>query len=115
MSASTEVGCIQRGSAQSYRALDDRDISLDVLCTLGGVLDLLEYLTHRGLLQHLANERNSGGNVWLYYIPWYLVLPSSIYGLQLVACFSKVCGMLIYVFRPVVYLHHDSINAFSTR
>jgi hypothetical protein len=59
---------------------------------------VVEDLAHCRLLEHLANERNGRCNVWLHYVLWYLVLPASIYGLQLVACFSKVYGMLVDVF-----------------
>jgi hypothetical protein len=50
------------------------------------------------LLEHLANERNGECDVWLHYVSWYLVLPAFVYGLQLVAYFSEVCGVLVDVF-----------------
>ena len=47
-----------------------------------------------------------------------LVLFTSVYGLQLVACFSKVRGVLVDVFWAIVYLrpfrrHYYKFNVFS--
>lgn len=55
-----------------------------------------------------STSRNGGHNVWLYFIPWYLVLPTSVYGLQLLACFSEIRGMFIYVFTSIVALRPSS-------
>lgn len=67
--------------------------------------------------QDFANERKGRGQVWLHYIPWDLVLPSSTHRLQLVACFSEVRGVLVDVFGAIVHLwpprrHHDNLDAF---
>ena len=106
------------GRAQSYGVLDDRNILLKVLCASGGVLDLLEDLPKRGLLANLTNERNGRFQVFLYYIPWHLVMPTPIHCLQLVACFLKVCGVLVDVFGAIVYLrpprrHYFKLDAFE--
>ena len=64
----------------------------------------MEHLPHRWLLQHFTNKREGRFKVGLDYVPWNLIGPTSIRGLQLVACFSKVCGMLVDVFGAIVYL-----------
>jgi hypothetical protein len=79
---------------------------------------MVEDLAHRGLLEHLAGERDGRSNVCMHYVPWYLVLSASIDGLQLIARFSEVRGMLVDVFRAVVYLgplgrHYHQLDAFS--
>jgi hypothetical protein len=79
---------------------------------------MVEDLAHSRLPKHLANERNSGYDIWLYNVPWYLVLPASIYGLQLVTCFSEVGGVLVNVFWAIIYLrplrrHYHKLDAFS--
>jgi hypothetical protein len=88
---------------------------LDALCR---VLNLPEQFAHRRLLQHFADERNGRCNVWLHYVPWYLIGSAFIRSLQLVTCFSEVCGMLVDVFRAIVYLwqsrsHHRELTRFS--
>jgi hypothetical protein len=79
---------------------------------------VVEDLAYCRLLEYLANKRNGRCNVWLHYVPWYLVLPASIHGLQLVIYFSEVYGMLVDVFWAIVYLrpltrHYHKIHAFS--
>ena len=98
-----EVGRIDWRGTESYGGLDHGDVLLDSLDILGGALDLLEHLVERGLLQHLANEREGGCEVWLNDLPRDLIGSALIYGLQVVAYFSKVCGMLIDVFGAHVY------------
>ena len=39
------------------------NISLDVLCALGGIPHMMEDLAHCGLVEHLADERNGGCDV----------------------------------------------------
>ena len=64
----------------------------------------MEHLPHGRLLQHLTNECEGGFEVWLYYIPWYLIISAFIRCLQLITCFSEVRGMLVDVFGTIVYL-----------
>jgi hypothetical protein len=42
------------------------------------------------LSESFADERDGGCKVRLYYIPGYLIGPTLIRGLQLIACFSEV-------------------------
>lgn len=93
-----------QGGAYSYGALDERDVSLNVLDVLCCALDLQEDFAHRQSLKHLADERDGGCKVGLNYIPWYLITSALIRSLRLVACFSQVRGVLIDVFRTIVYL-----------
>lgn len=62
---------------------------------------MLEDLAVCRLSLDLSNERNGRRQVLLYYVPWYLVLQASVDRLQLVVCFSKVCDVLVDVFRAV--------------
>lgn len=102
-SVSVEVGSVWRCSAQSDGVLDDGYVCLHVLCAFRCCLDVLEDLAHRRLSQDLADERDGRFQVWLHYIPWHLVLPPSVYRLQLIACLSEVCGLLVDVFWAVGY------------
>ena len=103
-------------SAESYGAFDDGDVSLDGLYVLCRVLDVRKYLAQRWLLEHLTNEREGGRDVCLDYIPWNLIGPASVNGLQVGTCFFKVQGVLIDVFWAIVHLWPPgSHNAKSTR
>jgi hypothetical protein len=64
----------------------------------------MEHLPHGRLLQHFTNERKGRFKVGLDYMLWDLIGSAFIRCLQLVACFSKVCGMLVDVFGAIVYL-----------
>lgn len=97
------IGCVLRSGTEPDRVLNDHDIPLYVLCALGGILDVVEDFAQRGLLEHLAGERDGPRDEYLYNAPWYLILPSSIDGLQLAAYIPKVCGVLVNTFGAVVY------------
>jgi hypothetical protein len=79
---------------------------------------MLENFTHSGLSQDLADECNGGCKVRLDYVPWYLISPAFVYCLQLGACFFEVRGVLVDVFRAIVYLrpsrrHYREITRFG--
>lgn len=111
---STELDRVEWRSPRSDGVLDICDVFLDGPDVLCGILDSVENFTHRRLLQHLADERQSGGDVRLNYVPWYLIGSAFVRCLQLVTCFLEVCGMLVDVFGPIVYLwpsrrhHHEN-------
>jgi hypothetical protein len=77
----------------------------------------MEHLPHGRLLQHFTNEREGGFDVTLDYVLWYLIGSAFIRRLQLVACFSKVRGVLVDVFGAIVYLQAPlpRKDAFLTR
>lgn len=62
---------------------------------------------------HLAKKRHSRCDVWLFFILEYLVQPSPVHGLHLIACLS-VYGMRIWhahlYLMSVVYLWVSALN-----
>jgi hypothetical protein len=67
-------------------------------------LDVLENFSHSRLSQDFPDECDGGCEIRLDYVPWNLIEASSIYRLQLVACFFEICGVLVDVFWAIVYL-----------
>jgi hypothetical protein len=115
---STAVGWVNGDGVQAHRVLYDCDVLLDVLRASGRILDVLEDFAHPRLSQDFADKCDGGSQVWLDYVPWYLIVTTFVYRLRLIAYFFQICGVFVDVFGAIVYLwptrcHHHRLTRFS--